>query len=83
VPPSAKAIVSAAGKNIPVLVSPELVIEGVDAEPSANSIVCAPLVTTTVPVFAGRVSVVVPDTAGDSIVTEPDVSPLKTNFDII
>jgi hypothetical protein len=65
------------------LVSPELVIDGVDAEPSANSIVCAPLVTTKVPVVVGKVSIVVPDTAGASSVTEPEVSPLKTSLDII
>jgi predicted transcriptional regulator len=75
--------VSAAGKNIPVLVSPELVIEGVDAEPSANSIVCAPLVTTTVPLVVGNVSVVVPDTAGELIVTLPLVLPFKTKDAII
>ena len=33
-PPSVKAIVSAAGKKIPVLVSPEVVIAGVPAEPA-------------------------------------------------
>jgi hypothetical protein len=63
---------------MPVLVSPELVIDGVDAEPSANSIVCAPLVVTIVPLVVGRVSVVVPDTAGAAKVTVPDVSPATT-----
>ena len=35
-PPSANAIVSAAGKKIPVLVSPEVVIAGAAAEPAEN-----------------------------------------------
>jgi hypothetical protein len=40
-PPSAKAMVSAAGKNIPVLVSPVVVMAGAAAEPAGN--VVAPL----------------------------------------
>ena len=77
VPPSVKAMVSAAGKNMPVLVSPELVMEGADAEPSANSMVCAPLFTTTVPLVLGSVMVAV--TASVAwIVVWPDVAPLIT-----
>ena len=53
-------------------------MDGVDAEPSANSIVCAPLVTTTVPLVAGNVSVVVPDSAGDDKVTLLVEEPIKT-----
>jgi hypothetical protein len=56
-PPSEKAIVSAPGLNMPVLVSPVNVMDGVDALPAANSMVCAPPVTTTVPVEVGKVSV--------------------------
>ena len=83
VPPSVKAIVSAAGKKIPVLVSPEFVIEGAAAEPSANSMVCAPPVTTRVPVVVGKVSTVDPDTDGADKVTEPLVSPATTNEAIL
>jgi hypothetical protein len=36
-PPSANAIVSAAGKNIPVLTSPVVVIAGRDTVPAVNS----------------------------------------------
>ena len=36
-PPSAKAIVSAAGKNNPVLVSPEVVIDGKETLPAPNA----------------------------------------------
>ena len=60
-PPSAKAMVSAAGKNIPVLVSPEVVIAGAEAEPActvvtpvADSVVNAPdagVVAPTVPLM--------------------------------
>jgi hypothetical protein len=76
-------MVSAAGKNIPVLVSPELVMDGAEAEPSANSMVCAPLFTTSVPVVVGRVSTVEPDTAGACKVTLPLVSPATITLDIL
>jgi hypothetical protein len=75
--------VSAAGKKIPVLVSPEVVIDGAETVPSANSIVCAPPVTTRVPVLAGKVSVLVPAIAGAAIVIAPDVSPETTNEAIL
>jgi hypothetical protein len=39
VPPAETPTVSAEGKKMPVFVSPSLVIEGVDALPSANSTV--------------------------------------------
>ena len=35
-PPSVKAMVSAAGKNIPVLVSPDVVIDGAETVPALN-----------------------------------------------
>jgi hypothetical protein len=76
-------MVSAAGKNIPVLVSPELVMEGAEAEPSANSMVCAPLFTTSVPVVVGRVSTVEPDSSGANSETEPDVLPATITLDIL
>ena len=41
-PPSAKAMVSAAGKNIPVFVSPSFVMEGAAAVPSAALRICVP-----------------------------------------
>jgi hypothetical protein len=37
---------------------------------------------TTVPLVAGRVNTVVPDTAGDSSVTEPEVEPLSISLAI-
>jgi hypothetical protein len=39
VPPSLNAILSAAGKNIPVLVSPVVVIDGAAAEPAAKEFI--------------------------------------------
>jgi hypothetical protein len=67
-PPSANAIVSAAGKNMPVLVSPVVVIAGVPTAPAANVAVedaarvvndpaWLPLFVTMVPVSSGKVSV--------------------------
>jgi hypothetical protein len=49
-PPSAKAIVSAAGKNIPVLVSPVVVIAGNAAVPATKAALCdVSIVTAVVP----------------------------------
>jgi hypothetical protein len=76
-------MVSAAGKNIPVLVLPELVMDGAEAEPSANSMVCAPLFTISVPLTVGRVITVLPDTAGACKVTLPLVSPATITLDIL
>jgi hypothetical protein len=44
--------------------------------------VCVAVSVTTLPVVAGKVSVVVPDTAGDSSVTEPEVEPLSISLAI-
>ena len=57
VPPVLTAAVSAAGKKIPVLVSPVVVILGAAALPAANSTVEALVVVTMVPVAAGIVTV--------------------------
>jgi hypothetical protein len=80
-------MVSAAGKNMPVLVSPVVVIAGAAAVPAAKVEtplivglvkVCPDAVVTNVPLAVGNVSVVVPDTAGAAKVTVPDVSPATT-----
>jgi hypothetical protein len=74
-----KAMVSAAGKKMPVLVSPVVVIDGADTVPAANSMVCAPPVTTTVPVEVGRVSVGELLLLGAAMVNVPDPREFPSN----
>jgi hypothetical protein len=49
--------------------------------PAGNPVLLA--LVNTVPLVVGNVSVVVPDTAGDSSVTEPEVEPLSISLAII
>ena len=58
-PPSVKAMVSAAGKNIPVFVSPVLVMDGAVSEPSGNE---------ATPVNTGESAVAAPISAGVMVV---------------
>ena len=69
-PPSVKAMVSAAGKNIPVLVSPVLVIDGAVSEPSANE--ATPVTDTfeTVPPTVDAVCQMLPFQMRSSLATE-------------
>jgi len=60
VPPSVKAIVSAAGNQIPVLVSPVVVIDGAAAEPAAKVAMLEAVSVVKVPAAADEPPIVVP-----------------------
>jgi hypothetical protein len=60
---------------------PVVIVKFPDTDGAVN--VCPVAVVMIVPLVVGNVSVVVPDTAGEDNVTEPDVEPLKIRLAII
>jgi hypothetical protein len=87
VPPSENAIVSAAGKKIPVLVSPAVVIDGEIAEPAETKTVLA-LDETAVIEFAAkfplgsRSTMVLAELAENAVVLALDIAP-KVTFEAL
>jgi hypothetical protein len=75
-----KPVISVAEVLAVLNVSVFVVLTTCNILPAGNPVLLA--LVNTVPLVAGNVSVVVPDTAGDSSVTEPEVEPLSISLAI-